>query len=39
LTLVDVKALKKEVEKLNEQVDRYSKGYGAGIFTLEQLKD
>lgn len=37
--LVDVEALKKEIEKLNEQVDRYSKGYGASIFTLEQLKD
>jgi len=36
---VDVEALKKEVVKLNEQVERYNKGYGAGIFSLEQLKD
>ncbi len=35
---VDVEALKKEVEKLQSQVERYNKGYGAGAFTLEQLK-
>ncbi len=37
--LGDVEALKKEVIKLNEQLERYNKGYGAGAFTLEQLKD
>jgi site-specific DNA recombinase len=37
--LVDVEALKKEVEKLKGQVERYNKGYGAGVFNLEQLKD
>jgi site-specific DNA recombinase len=36
--LVDAEALKKEVGKLNEQLERYNKGYGAGVFTLEQLK-
>ena len=35
---VDVEGLKKEVEKLQSQVERYNKGYGAGAFTLEQLK-
>jgi len=37
--LVDTEALRKEVDKLNEQLERYNKGYGAGVFTLEQLKD
>ncbi|MFH1866995.1 MAG: recombinase family protein [Patescibacteria group bacterium] len=37
--LVDVEVLKKEVSKLNKQVERYNKGYGAGVFTLAQLKD
>jgi site-specific DNA recombinase len=36
--LVDSEALKREVGKLNEQLERYNKGYGAGVFTLEQLK-
>ena len=36
--LVDSEALRKEVGKLNEQLERYNKGYGAGVFTLEQLK-
>ena len=37
--LIDTEALKKDVDKLNEQLERYNKGYGAGVFTLEQLKD
>lgn len=37
--LVDAEALKKEVAKLKEQIKWYNKGYGAGVFTLEQLKD
>jgi len=37
--LVDVDALKKETNALNKQIDRYNKGYGAGAFTLEQLKE
>ena len=36
--LVDVESSKKEISKLKEQVERYNKGYGAGVFTLEQLK-
>ncbi len=38
-TLVDVEATKKEISKLNGQIERYNKGYGAGAFTLEQLKE
>ena len=37
-TLVDVEATRKEIGKLNTQIERYNKGYGAGAFTLEQLK-
>jgi site-specific DNA recombinase len=37
--IIDTEILKKEIAKLNEQVERYNKGYGAGAFTLEQLKD
>lgn len=36
--IVDVEVLKKEINKVNEQVERYNKGYGAGVFTLDQLK-
>ncbi len=35
---VDIEALKKEVGILGKQVERYNKGYGAGAFTLEELK-
>ena len=36
--LADVEGLKKEIEKIKGQVERYNKGYGAGVFNLEQLK-
>ncbi len=36
--LVDTQALEKEKQKLSEQMERYNKGYGAGIFDLEQLR-
>lgn len=36
---VDIEALKKEVKKLKEQEDRYTKAYGAGVFNLEQLQE
>jgi len=35
---VDIEALKKEIEKLKGQEERYNKAYGASLFTLEQLK-
>jgi site-specific DNA recombinase len=36
---VDTSFLKKEIIKLKDQVDRYNKAYGGGIFTMEQLKE
>ncbi len=36
---VDAEDLKKQINKLSEQLERYNKGYGAGAFTLEQLKN
>jgi len=35
----DTKTLEKEIGKLKEQEDRYNKAYGAGAFTIEQLKE
>lgn len=37
--VIDLDATKKELSKLKEQEDRYNKGYGAGVFTLDQLKE
>ncbi len=36
---IDVEAIKKELNKVNKQIERYNKGYGAGVFNLNQLKD
>jgi len=38
-TSTDINSLKGEIEKLKKQEERYNKAYGAGVFTLEQLKD
>ena len=35
----DVKEIEKEIAKLKNQEVRYNKGYGAGLFTIEQLKE
>jgi len=35
----DVAVLQKETAKLKEQEERYGKAYGAGVLTLEQLKE
>jgi site-specific DNA recombinase len=35
----DPKAIEKEIAKLKDQEGRYNKGYGAGVFTIEQLKE
>ena len=35
----DVSILKREIEKLKKQEKRYGKAYGAGVLTLEQLKE
>ena len=37
-TCIDVEQLKRDIDRINEQIERYNKGYGAGVFTLEQLK-
>lgn len=35
----DVGAIEKEIIKLKEQEERYDKAYGAGLFTMEKLKE
>ncbi|MHB1330735.1 MAG: hypothetical protein ACYCY6_02090 [Minisyncoccota bacterium] len=35
----DVKELEKEMGKLKEQEERYNKAFGAGLITIEQLRD
>lgn len=39
MSLLDIVPLEKEVEKLRQQEERYNKAYGAGVFTLEKLKE
>lgn len=36
---INTEELKKEVIKLKDQEDRYTKAYGAGVITMEQLKE
>jgi site-specific DNA recombinase len=36
---VNIDELKKEIIKLKDQEDRYTKAYGAGVITLDQLKE
>ena len=36
---VDIEAIQKEVAKLKAQVERYNTAYGAGLFSLEKLKE
>jgi len=35
----DVGVIKRELEKLNEQETRYDRAYGAGVFSIEKLKE
>jgi len=35
----DLGAMLKEIGKLKQQEDRYNKAYGAGVFTVERLKE
>ncbi|OHB25854.1 MAG: hypothetical protein A2542_03440 [Parcubacteria group bacterium RIFOXYD2_FULL_52_8] len=35
----DVEVLEKEIQKLNVQEERYSKAYGAGVFSINQLTE
>lgn len=36
---VDEQFVRREIVRLKEQEDRYSKAYGGGLFTLEQLRE
>ena len=38
-TNTDFRAIEKEIAKLRNEEDRYNKAYGAGMFTIDQLKD
>lgn len=38
-TVGDIKQLEKEISKLKEEEERYNKAYGAGLLTLDQLRD
>jgi len=35
----DLGLMEREIKKLKEQEDRYNKAYGAGVYTIEQLKN
>jgi site-specific DNA recombinase len=35
----DAKLIESEIKKLQEQEDRYNKAYGAGLYSVEQLKE
>jgi len=35
----DPKSIEKEIAKLKDQEERFNKAYGAGLYTLEKLKD
>jgi site-specific DNA recombinase len=37
--VAETASIKEEIAKLKEQEERYTKVYGAGLFTLEQLKE
>jgi site-specific DNA recombinase len=37
--VLNIPALKEEIEKLKVQEERYGKAYSAGVYTIEQLKD
>ena len=36
---IDIDTIQKNITKLKEQVDRYNNAYGAGLFSLEKLKE
>ena len=36
---IDIDTIQKNITKLKEQVDRYNNAYGAGLFSLEKLKN
>ncbi len=38
-TIGDIKDIEKQIAKLKSEEERYSKAYGAGVFTIDQLKE
>jgi len=36
--IINIKAAKREILKLKKEEDRYNRAYGAGVFTITQLK-
>jgi site-specific DNA recombinase len=38
-TTIDVISVRKEIEKIKEQLDRYTKAYGANVISLEMLSE
>jgi site-specific DNA recombinase len=38
-SIINTEETKKEIFKLKDQEDRYAKAYGAGVITIEQLKE
>jgi site-specific DNA recombinase len=38
-SIINTEETKKEISKLKDQEDRYAKAYGAGVITIEQLKE
>ena len=38
-TASDIDTIKREIEKLKTEEDRYNKAYGAGVFTVEKLNE
>lgn len=38
-TIGDINGIEKQITKLKSEEERYSKAYGAGVFTIDQLKE
>src|SRR3989338_2605689 len=38
-TIGDIKGIEKQITKLKSEEERYGKAYGAGVFTIDQLKE
>lgn len=38
-SIADIHVLEKQIVKLHEEEGRYSKAYGSGVFTIQQLKE
>lgn len=38
-TVGDIKSIEKQIDKLKTEEERYNKAYGAGVFTIDQLRE